>query len=110
VSISSACVQSRAHFAPAEYAALQALPPSDRTDVFYRCWTRKEAYLKALGTGLSTDLASFEVTLGDCARLVRCSNGATGRWTLRDLPVADGAAAALAAQTDGAPLRVAFAG
>ncbi len=40
-------------FAEVESAALRALPSEDRRTAFYRAWTRKEAYLKAWGTGLS---------------------------------------------------------
>ena len=48
-------------FAQAESAALRALPAEDRRAAFYRAWTRKEAYLKAWGTGLS--FASDRFTL-----------------------------------------------
>ncbi|MGW7287327.1 4'-phosphopantetheinyl transferase family protein [Streptomyces sp. NPDC054847] len=41
---------------PRETAQLAACPPSDRPAAFARAWTRKEAYLKALGTGLGRDL------------------------------------------------------
>lgn len=56
--------------APAEQAALLALPESDRLQVFYRFWTLKEAFLKALGRGL--DLAPGELTfaLGPPPRLI----------------------------------------
>ncbi len=48
-------------FAKAESTALRALPSGDRRAAFYRAWTRKEAYLKAWGTGLS--FASSRFTL-----------------------------------------------
>jgi 4'-phosphopantetheinyl transferase len=52
-----------AHFAPGELAGLALLDPDLRRDAFYACWTRKEAYVKALGLGLLADLDRFEVSL-----------------------------------------------
>lgn len=51
----------RRFFEPTETAALLALPAAEQIAAFYRCWTRKEAVLKAVGTGLSTPLDSFTV-------------------------------------------------
>src|SRR5207237_5593023 len=51
------------YYSPAEVAAFRALPPSERERAFFACWTRKEAYLKALGRGLTVPLEGFEVTL-----------------------------------------------
>lgn len=50
-------------FASGEVAELMALPEAQRLDAFYACWTRKEAYVKAEGSGLANALAHFEVSL-----------------------------------------------
>lgn len=51
-----------AALSPAERLAIEALPPAQRTQRFLRLWTVKEAYLKALGTGLWRDPADLEVS------------------------------------------------
>jgi 4'-phosphopantetheinyl transferase len=58
-------------FAPGERAELLQLASNAREQAFFNCWTRKEAYIKALGEGLSCPLESFEVSLtpGDRAEL-----------------------------------------
>jgi 4'-phosphopantetheinyl transferase len=53
----------RRYFAPAEYAALCALPPAEHLRAFFGCWVGKEAYLKAHGAGLWQSLDSFAVPL-----------------------------------------------
>jgi 4'-phosphopantetheinyl transferase len=55
----------RAYFAPVEVAALLALPPAERAEAFFALWTAKEAYLKAIGTGLALPLDRFAVTLDE---------------------------------------------
>ena len=65
---------------PDERRAVDALPPGERTGVFFRCWTAKEAYLKATGEGLTRPLRSFSVltdparppTLAGAAKLPAC--------------------------------------
>jgi 4'-phosphopantetheinyl transferase len=47
---------------PTERRMLRTAPPPLRQRLFYDCWTRKEAYLKATGTGMIVDMASFETT------------------------------------------------
>jgi 4'-phosphopantetheinyl transferase len=53
----------RRHFTPNEYTTLAALPDKLQQQAFFNCWTRKEAYLKARGMGMSIPLESFEVSL-----------------------------------------------
>jgi 4'-phosphopantetheinyl transferase len=50
-------------FAPSEFAAWQKLSSADQELAFFRTWTVKEAYLKAIGTGLYTPLSEVEVTI-----------------------------------------------
>lgn len=97
-----------AHFTAGELATLRSLSPSEWRAGFFRCWTRKEAYLKAWGTGLATDLSSFEVTLGpgDAPRLRRCDSGTAAEWILLDFTPADGVAGAIAVRATGRPVRV----
>lgn len=48
-------------FSPAEAAAFLATPEAERAAAFYRCWTAKEAFLKALGTGFARASDSFTI-------------------------------------------------
>lgn len=84
-------------FHPAEVVDLLALPEDQRARGFFDCWARKEAYMKATGLGLSTPLDSFRVHLAPGeARLVECADGGACEWSLHDLQVVPGYAAALA--------------
>lgn len=86
-------------FAREEVAALTALPDASRLDAFYRIWTRKEAYLKAIGAGLTYGLGRFAVTHDAVdARLLHLDGegSAAAGWSLRSLEVPGGHAAALA--------------
>ena len=53
----------RQYFSSLEYQQWQTLPIPDRTPGFYRCWTRKEAYLKARGEGFHRSSTKFSVAL-----------------------------------------------
>jgi 4'-phosphopantetheinyl transferase len=96
----------RLFFAAGERAALQALPEAEWLLAFHRCWTRKEAYVKALGTGLGADTRSFEVSIGHEAALLWCATGDAGRWSVRDIALPPGFVGAVAACSDGAPLSI----
>lgn len=88
-------------FSRREVAALRALPRDRQTDAFFACWTRKEAYLKARGDGLSLPLDRFSVSVSPeepAALLGSTDDSEPSRWALRDLGVGPGWAAALAAE------------
>ncbi len=76
------------YFSVQERAELDALPRDAWRAGFFNAWTRKEALLKALGSGLTRPLDSFDVTLtpGAPARLTRLSGALAERWQL--LPIA----------------------
>jgi len=97
-------------FAPEEAAELMALAEPDRPQAFFNCWTRKEAYIKAVGDGLSVQLASFRVTLRPGARPemldLKGSAGAAQAWTLEHFVPADGFVGALAYRDQRRPLRI----
>jgi 4'-phosphopantetheinyl transferase len=82
---------SRHFFSPREVAALEELPATLRTEAFYACWTRKEAFIKATGEGLSRDLRSFDVSVAprEPAALLatRDDPSERERWTLVNLEV-----------------------
>ena len=86
-------------FSSAELAALQALPRKLRVEAFFKCWTRKEAFIKALGDGLSCPLADFDVSVmpGEPARLLRVgwAPEETSRWCMKDIDGVPGFSAAL---------------
>jgi 4'-phosphopantetheinyl transferase len=93
----------RRFFAPGEVAALEALPMAEQAGAFVRGWTRKEAFIKALGDGLSFPLDQFEVSLAPDAAgqlLLGCGSDldATARWRLVSLAAPPGYAAALAGE------------
>jgi 4'-phosphopantetheinyl transferase len=50
-------------FSDAERKAIHEYPSAERHPAFFRCWTRKEAYIKARGEGLSHPLSQFDVSL-----------------------------------------------
>ena len=78
---------SRRFFAAAEAAEILPLSPGARLAAFFNCWTRKEAFVKALGGGLSVPLDSFQVSVGSYApaRLLWADGGESDRWSMLDV-------------------------
>jgi 4'-phosphopantetheinyl transferase len=76
-------------FSPIERAELAALPPDRMLEAFFSGWTRKEAYLKARGIGLTYPLDQFSVSMASekPAKLLSVRDGSEklSRWSLRTL-------------------------
>ena len=95
----------RRFFSAHEQSQLAALPKEERVDAFFRCWTRKEAYIKATGDGLSLPLSQFDVSL--CASetnallATRPDASEAERWVLREVPGGFGYSAALCVRGQG---------
>ncbi len=99
-SIDDAAMLVERFFAPAEREVFRAVPEEDRLACFYTGWTRKEAYVKARGDGLSLPTSAFEVEIapGSDARLIRFEQEPheVERWSLVGLEPAAGFLGALA--------------
>jgi 4'-phosphopantetheinyl transferase len=93
-------------FAPEETVDLLAVGACDRVDAILRCWTRKEAYLKATGTGLAVALEHCAVSTGDHARVVRAVEGDPDAWLLRDLELDEAHIGALALRCGARPVEI----
>ena len=85
------------YFSEKEFEELRELPAGMKAEGFFRCWTRKEAYIKARGEGLSIPLKSFSVSLKARAQEVLQSPDHT-EWCLQSLDPEFGYAGALAAE------------
>jgi 4'-phosphopantetheinyl transferase len=86
-------------FSTGEIDSLKAVGPELRKEAFFNCWTRKEAYIKACGEGLSMPLNEFDVSLApnEPAALLRNRRlpAEADRWTMRSIPMLAGYVAAL---------------
>jgi 4'-phosphopantetheinyl transferase len=81
----------RTFFSPTENAALAALAPEAARTAFFACWSRKEAFIKALGLGLSYPLDAFTVSVGAAPAVVSGGEG----WEARPVQSPAGHRAAL---------------
>ena len=90
-------------FSVHERRTLRDLNGGELHDAFFRCWTRKEAYIKAVGEGLSMPLHQFDVSIEsnptEALIATRPNAGEIRRWTIRNVTVPSEYAAALAVET-----------
>ena len=97
-------------FSVVERGAIRALPASVRVSAFFRCWTCKEAFLKAQGVGLFRSLGSFDVEVNPDlpAHLVatRPDVDEYRNWSLHDVKTLPGFAAAVAVEGSVVELKV----
>ncbi len=97
----------RRFFSRAEVEVFNALRKEEQVAAFFRCWTRKEAYIKAIGKGLSQALDAFDVTLAPDVQpaLLRAEDDDVSRWWLSNVDVGEGYAGALAVERPVAQVR-----
>ena len=90
------------YFSAREQEELFTLPREEQLAAFYRCWTRKEAYLKGAGTGFSQPSNGFDVSLlpqqAPALLAHRGSPGEIGRWSIKDIAMPEGYCAAVAVE------------
>ena len=93
-------------FSRLEVETLSSLPEEERVEAFFRCWARKEAYIKAIGKGLSQALYGFDVTLApsDPPALLRAGEQDRLSWSMSDINVGSEYASALA--VEGVPSQI----
>ena len=85
------------YFAKEEIAALAQLSGDARNQAFFNVWTRKEAYIKAIGMGVSFPLDRFAVTAGsDRAALLWSDNQPYKQWCFNQIDIGDGAVSVVA--------------
>jgi 4'-phosphopantetheinyl transferase len=86
-------------FSRDEFEALKAVAGDQRAKAFFNCWSRKESYIKAIGTGVSYPLDGFTVSLTPdvtpALLKVDADTAEASRWNMYELDVGEGYAAAL---------------
>src|SRR5688572_22804268 len=96
-------------FSTNEAAGLRRIPTEKKLEAFYNCWTRKEAYIKAHGEGLSLPLDSFDVSFAPwkpaLLLITKDEPLESSRWTILDLKPGLDYVGALAVKGTGCRLR-----
>ena len=95
-------------FSRLEVETFSSLTQEERVAAFFRCWARKEAYIKAMGKGLSQPLDGFDVTLApdEPAALLRRGDEDEMTWSMSDIEVGADYASALA--VEGVPSQISY--
>ena len=97
------------YFSPDEYKSFEVQPANDRLRVFFVCWTRKEAVLKAIGTGIGGGLGSFDVSVDPASapRLLgnRWNGRFHGHWSMANIDTGSDYVATLVSERDEVPVR-----
>ena len=87
-------------FSVNEYSIYRSLPERKKKELFYRYWTRKEAFVKAAGDGLSLPLEKFDISKveSEPVKLLEAGGDANGssQWFIYDLNIGPGCKAAFA--------------
>jgi 4'-phosphopantetheinyl transferase len=87
------------YFSPCEQDALSALEASERCRAFFRCWTRKESYIKARGAGLALPLHAFDVSVSQAEKnlllATRPDASEAALWSICAIKAGEGYEAAL---------------
>lgn len=93
---------------PREQTMLRALPPGEQSTTVLRCWTHKEAYVKACGSGLDQPVTEIEVlpTAGETVRRLLVAGNLSRRWQVWEFAPAWGYVGTLVA--DGAPAHISW--
>ena len=99
--LEDAAAIAKMNFSAKEVAEYTAVPDTQKPLAFYNCWTRKEAFIKAIGEGLTCPLDSFDVTLipGEPAQLLQVKGSAAeaNKWRLQSLNPVEGYVGAIIA-------------
>jgi 4'-phosphopantetheinyl transferase len=104
---SSVSEVARIVFSPSEESWLSQLPDDDRQLNYFRGWTRKEAFVKALGEGLSDRIRQVEIVPADGVLLARIAGIPAGdHWIVQDPDVGDSFVAAIAVASRNCRLRL----
>jgi len=86
-------------FSPSEYAEIRSFSGQEKTNLFYRIWTFKEALVKAIGDGLSTNLSQFEIPSsfrrGSRKGVIEYPESSGTRWIFEDLSTTEYVAASV---------------